>query len=153
MTLPELVAFDLDGTFWKRKASGQLALRPYIEKIMKYLHINGVDMAVCSNHDDEQEAKDFFKQTTIDIKSRKRTLMSLIKPGCFVIQSGNKNAHFQTVKKKSGVSYSDMLFFDDDPDNGNVEEDKGVNFIEVGQPGLDWETFKRGLKVYNQEQQ
>jgi len=38
------------------------------------------------------------------------------------IYPGSKTTHFQRLHKKSGVAYEEMLFFDDESRNRNVEE-------------------------------
>ncbi|KAJ6487152.1 acid phosphatase-domain-containing protein [Mycena vitilis] len=146
-SLPELVAFDLDGTLWKRK-HGELVLRPEVARIMRYLYRNKVKLAICSKHDSKQEAVDFFKDNTVRIYGEDKTLWSLIAHGCFVIQSTEKTAHFVRVQEKTGIDFSDMVFFDDDIAN-NVVKRKGVNFCHVGSRGLDWRTFDAGLAKFN----
>ena len=38
------------------------------------------------------------------------------------IYPGSKTTHFKKLEKKSGVPYEEMLFFDDESRNKNVEE-------------------------------
>jgi magnesium-dependent phosphatase 1 len=38
------------------------------------------------------------------------------------IYPGSKIAHFRQLQKKTGLSYDEMLFFDDESRNKNVEE-------------------------------
>ncbi|KAJ6534388.1 acid phosphatase-domain-containing protein [Mycena capillaripes] len=146
-SLPELVAFDLDGTLWKLK-HGDLVLRRDMAKIMRYLYRNKVKLAICSKHDSKQEAIDFFKDNTVRIHGVDKTLRSLIAHGCFIIQSTDKRDHFVRVHEATGIAYSDMVFFDDDIANKVVER-KGVNFYQVGSAGLDWRTFDAGLAKYD----
>ena len=35
---------------------------------------------------------------------------------------GSKTNHFKSIQKKSGVAYEEMLFFDDESRNRNVED-------------------------------
>ncbi|KAJ6546678.1 acid phosphatase-domain-containing protein [Mycena vulgaris] len=149
MNLPDLVAFDLDGTFWKRSSNNSLVLRPDIARIMTYLYNHKVKMAVCSRHGSQQEAQDFFTQHSITIKGVKRTLMSLIAPGCFVIKNRDKKYHFRVVNKQTGITFGDMLLFDDLQVNSDVHTGLGVNFSKVGSQGLDWKSFKNGLKSFD----
>jgi magnesium-dependent phosphatase 1 len=44
------------------------------------------------------------------------------------IYPGSKTTHFQRIKKSSGIEYEDMLFFDDEGRNRNVETELGVLF-------------------------
>ena len=47
------------------------------------------------------------------------------------IYPGSKIAHVEGIKKKLGVEFGDMLFFDDEDRNRNVERERGVCFYLV----------------------
>lgn len=40
----------------------------------------------------------------------------------FLVRSGSKTTHFARLQKQTGLSYDEMLFFDDEARNKNVEE-------------------------------
>ncbi|KAJ7735017.1 acid phosphatase-domain-containing protein [Mycena metata] len=140
---PLLVAFDLDGTLWERR-HGKLQLYPGIQKVLRNSVSEGMTIAICSNHNDPDAAKKFFKETRIEIQGRRRTLMSLVEPGCFIVRPGDKRKHFKEIKRQTLMDYKDMIFFDDDSKHRNVKR-KGVTFVKVGDEGLDSSTFQRGL--------
>ncbi|KAH6897927.1 acid phosphatase-domain-containing protein [Coprinopsis sp. MPI-PUGE-AT-0042] len=147
--LPKLVAFDLDGTLWRRNSAGDLQLRSDVPRIMKYLYQKNIKMAICSMHDKPKEARDFFNDNNNSISvgnGRSKTLKSLIASGCFVVDPNkSKKKQLHDVKKQTGIDYSDMLFFDDKKSN----QVSSVPFAHVGKSGLDWSTFQRGLNDFD----
>jgi len=62
------------------------------------------------------------------------------------IYPGTKKAHFKQVHKKTGIPYSEMLFFDDEMRNREVES-LGVTF-QLVQRGVDNACFERGLESW-----
>lgn len=42
------------------------------------------------------------------------------------IYPGSKTTHFRSLRKKTGIEFGDMLFFDDESRNRNVERELGV---------------------------
>jgi len=59
------------------------------------------------------------------------------------IYPGSKISHFKALHKKTGLPYSEMLFFDDEHRNKEVES-LGVTFC-LAPNGLDERTFQKGL--------
>ncbi|KIK17223.1 hypothetical protein PISMIDRAFT_685480 [Pisolithus microcarpus 441] len=60
----------------------------------------------------------------------------------------DKTVHFEALHKKTGLPYSEMLFFDDERRNRNVEK-LGVMFILVPEGrGVDNELFEKGLNEW-----
>ncbi|KAI6104567.1 magnesium-dependent phosphatase-1 [Pisolithus croceorrhizus] len=60
----------------------------------------------------------------------------------------DKTVHFKALHKKTGLPYSEMLFFDDERRNRNVEK-LGVTFILVPEGrGVDNGLFEKGLKEW-----
>lgn len=60
----------------------------------------------------------------------------------------DKTVHFKELHKKTGLPYSEMLFFDDERRNRNVEK-LGVTFILVPEGrGVDNKLFKDGLREW-----
>ncbi|KIK63493.1 hypothetical protein GYMLUDRAFT_163219 [Collybiopsis luxurians FD-317 M1] len=66
-----------------------------------------------------------------------------IYPGNLTTFAGSKLTHFKKLRQKTGIPYSEMLFFDDEHRNKEVEE-LGVTFCLV-RNGLDDRTFEKGL--------
>jgi magnesium-dependent phosphatase 1 len=63
------------------------------------------------------------------------------------IYPGSKTTHFQSLQKKTGIDYRDMLFFDDEARNRNVERELGVLMILVPD-GTNNEDFDRGVREW-----
>lgn len=61
------------------------------------------------------------------------------------IYPGNKIAHMDGIVKKLGCKYEDMLFFDDEDRNRNVEREKGVCF-QLVRDGVTREEIDRGVE-------
>jgi len=60
---------------------------------------------------------------------------------------GSKIAHFKQLHKLTRIPYSEMLFFDDERRNREVETELGVTFVLV-KDGMNWQTFKEGLQEW-----
>jgi len=63
------------------------------------------------------------------------------------IYPGSKIAHFKQLHKVTGIPYSEMLFFDDETRNEEVEKQLGVTFVWVVD-GLNWDCFQEGLREW-----
>lgn len=61
------------------------------------------------------------------------------------IYPGNKVAHMEGITKKLGCKYDEMLFFDDEERNRNVEREKGVCF-QLVRDGVTREEIDRGVE-------
>lgn len=63
--------------------------------------------------------------------------------------TGSKIAHFKKISKLTGVEYQDMVFFDDEYRNIDVQHSLGVTFVLVDEDvGLDWKTFWNGIEQW-----
>jgi magnesium-dependent phosphatase 1 len=63
------------------------------------------------------------------------------------IYPGSKTGHFARIMKATGVPYKDMLFFDDEGRNRNVETDLGVLFYFI-RDGLTTEEIDKGINEW-----
>ncbi|KAF8151504.1 magnesium-dependent phosphatase-1 [Crassisporium funariophilum] len=64
------------------------------------------------------------------------------------IYPGSKIKHFKALHERTGIPYSEMLFFDDEHRNSEVEK-LGVTFYHVPR-GLTRQMFEQGLKEWRQ---
>jgi magnesium-dependent phosphatase 1 len=62
------------------------------------------------------------------------------------IYPGSKLRHMETIAKKTGIPYSEMLFFDDESRNKEVEE-LGVT-MRLVRDGMCWAELEKGLKEW-----
>ncbi|KAJ6554691.1 acid phosphatase-domain-containing protein [Mycena capillaripes] len=152
MTEPELVAFDLEQTFWIRGPDNKLKLRPGVEKIIQTLWGKKIKMAIASKHNSVSEATDFFNNTRIQIDGKPKFLRDIIPKGRFLVDPTvkTKRTQMQKLAKTTGIPLTDMLFFDDLKENGDVRKD-GVRFFQVGRAGLDGKAFKAGMDYFAKE--
>ena len=60
---------------------------------------------------------------------------------------GSKIRHFRELKATAGLEYSDMLFFDDEARNSEVES-LGVTFILIESDGVTKSVFENGLQEW-----
>lgn len=66
------------------------------------------------------------------------------------IYPGSKITHFKALKERTGIPYSEMLFFDDELRNREVEQ-LGVTFYHVPN-GLTNKIFEMGLEEWRNRQ-
>ena len=62
-----------------------------------------------------------------------------------------KDKHFHALKQVSGIPFSDMLFFDDMPDNISAAEVQGTTGVLLGRRGFTLEAFTGGLERWRQK--
>lgn len=61
---------------------------------------------------------------------------------------GSKLGHFREIKELTGIEYDEMLFFDDELRNREVEK-LGVTFIKVEEEtGVSWDVFRKGVEKW-----
>jgi magnesium-dependent phosphatase 1 len=66
------------------------------------------------------------------------------------LMSGSKIRHFRELKRKTGITYTDMLFFDDEARNSEVES-LGVTFMLIGIDGVTKSIFEDGLEKWRRK--
>ncbi|KAJ1454261.1 acid phosphatase-domain-containing protein [Pelagophyceae sp. CCMP2097] len=132
--VPKLVVFDLDATLWTpelftlRRIAGYAAASlpgPRAGSDVKlidgvadvFLELStdpkwqGTRIGVASRTNKAPWAFNLLQQFTVVADGKERTLDSMIP--FKQIFPGDKDKHFQRLQKDSGVSFEDMLFFDD----------------------------------------
>jgi magnesium-dependent phosphatase 1 len=60
---------------------------------------------------------------------------------------GSKIKHFKDLEERSGIEHKDMLFFDDEARNAEVET-LGVTFVLIGSDGVTQSVFDEGVKEW-----
>lgn len=66
---------------------------------------------------------------------------------------GTKIKHFNEIHKLTGVDYKDMIFFDDESRNRDVERQLGVTFVYIDEDvGMNWDVYENGLKLWRERQ-
>ncbi|KAI0804798.1 magnesium-dependent phosphatase-1 [Irpex lacteus] len=164
--LPKLVAFDLDYTLWdlwidthvtpplKRvgvnsvwdKHGEQIEFYRDVPEILHRLREAGVIIAACSRTSAPKLARQALSLLLVppqvgDKESPPKPAIEFFDQ--LEIYPGSKLTHFKKLHEKTGLPYSEMLFFDDERRNKEVES-LGVTFCLV-QHGTDDRTFEHGL--------
>lgn len=68
------------------------------------------------------------------------------------IYPGSKLTHFQRLHKSTNIPYSEMIFFDDEYRNSEVERQLGPEFVLV-EDGLNLEAVRQGVQSWRRRQQ
>ncbi|KAL4400992.1 acid phosphatase [Malassezia pachydermatis] len=174
--LPKLVVFDLDYTLWplwvdthidpplKRRGttlnemvdrSGQrLSFYADVPSILFDLRRAGVPIAAASRTSAPRIARQALQGLWIVDSAVGEAAQPVPAHDLFVHQEiypGSKVSHFRRIADATGVEFADMLFFDDEHRNAEVQSKLGVHFVEVGTQGLDRATFQRGLEAWQKK--
>ncbi|KAI0261114.1 magnesium-dependent phosphatase-1 [Gloeopeniophorella convolvens] len=165
--LPKLVAFDLDYTlwpFWIESFRGPLRPNPdnpyelrdsYDDEIMFFhatpgilhrLRAAGVVIAACSRTHATELAREALSLLLVqpragDTHAEPQSAIEFFDH--LEIYPGSKISHFQELHRKTGMPYSEMLFFDDEKRNREVES-LGVTF-QLNEDGINDIIFEQGL--------
>ncbi|KAF8879572.1 magnesium-dependent phosphatase-1 [Infundibulicybe gibba] len=166
---PALVAFDLDYTLWnlwidthvtgplrRKKETVNEVLDKYDESICFYkdvpdvlhrLRAAGITIAACSRTSAPKLARDALRLLLVKPKTGSDASIPAIEFfDEMEIYPGSKLTHFKKLHEKTGIPYSEMLFFDDESRNREVEK-LGVTFI-LTPRGLNNEAFEKGLNEW-----
>ncbi|KAL0454349.1 UNVERIFIED_CONTAM: Magnesium-dependent phosphatase 1 [Sesamum latifolium] len=143
--LPRLVVFDLDYTLWPfycecLSKHDMPSLYPHAKGILYALKDKGIDIAIASRSPTSDIANTFFE---------KLGLKSLFVAQEIFSSWTHKTDHFQKIKQRTGVPYTEMLFFDDEDRNINAVSKMGVTSILVDD-GVNLEAFRQGLSKFSQ---
>ncbi|KAJ3834278.1 magnesium-dependent phosphatase-1 [Lentinula raphanica] len=168
--LPKLVVFDLDYTLWDLwidthvtgplhrdknnvnevldKYNRPISFYEHVPQILHRLRTADVTIAAASRTSAPTLARSALNLLLVppmnDMKGSKEGPAKAIDFfDQLEIYPGSKLTHFKRLHKKTGIPYSEMLFFDDEHRNKEVEE-LGVTFHLV-RDGLDDRTFERGI--------
>ncbi|KIM55700.1 hypothetical protein SCLCIDRAFT_1220986 [Scleroderma citrinum Foug A] len=176
MRLPRLIAFDLDYTLWAFGAYGLspplvqdhttgivcdsptacdgtespptiVKFHREVPMILKNLRSLGVTVATCSRTSTPKMALEALKLIRIidGSSTDTRSKLSLCE---LELYRTDKTVHFKEVHIKTGLPYSEMLFFDDETRNQDVET-LGVTFILVPEGrGMDIELLEQGIQEW-----
>ncbi|KAF8602019.1 magnesium-dependent phosphatase-1 [Ceratobasidium sp. AG-I] len=167
--MPKLVAFDLDYTLWdfwvdthvsppfKRDGSSinQVADRyktpisfyKDVPWILQHLVDTECHIAACSRTSATEEARQLLGLLLLppppSSTGPKRAIEFF---DTLEIYPGSKIKHFKTLHKKTGIPYSEMLFFDDEMRNKEVES-LGMTMQHV-RDGMTRKVFQQGLELW-----
>lgn len=153
-----LVVFDLDFTLWDCGGTYcDCTFPPYARKgrdicdsdgsiirlfndvpdILAKLKNDNVRMAVASRTTAPHQARELMQLLDID------RYFEILE-----IYPDSKTTHFHRIAEKSGVSFQNMLFFDDEYRNIDEVGELGVNVVHVNH-GLTRKLFESGIELLN----
>ncbi|XP_069112624.1 magnesium-dependent phosphatase 1-like [Argopecten irradians] len=156
MAKPKLIIFDLDYTLWpfwvdthvdppfKKRSDGKVEDRnrkhvtfyPEVPAMLQRLHQEGYKLGVASRTMTTKEAEDLITLFDWDKYFHYREIY----PGC-------KINHFKRFQFDSGISFKDMLFFDDEYRNIKDVGSLGVICIHA-ENGMNEAALKEGLDEF-----
>jgi magnesium-dependent phosphatase 1 len=139
--LPKLIVFDLDYTLWpfwvnthvspplkpspnhdstKDRFGETFAFYNEVASILPALRERGIKIGVASRTMAPDLAKEMLRLLQIsDGEGKKKKAIEYF--DYLEIYPGSKIAHFVKLQKQTSLRYEDMLFFDDESRNRNVE--------------------------------
>ncbi|KAH9841084.1 magnesium-dependent phosphatase-1 [Rhodofomes roseus] len=169
--LPKLIAFDLDYTLWdlwidthvtsplrrdgdtvnsvRDRYNHEIAFYRDVPEILHRLRAAGVIIAACSRTGAPPLARQALSLLLVPPKAGDKHASPTPAIKFFdqqEIYPGSKVAHFKKLHQKTGLPYSEMLFFDDESRNREVES-LGVTFCLVPS-GLSERAFQHGLDLW-----
>ncbi|KAF8907752.1 magnesium-dependent phosphatase-1 [Mucidula mucida] len=168
--MPKLVAFDLDYTLWDLwidthvsgplhrhkntlnevldKHDSPISFYPDVPQILHRLHTAEVVVAAASRTSAPKLARQCLSLLLIPPKetedARPKKAADYFHQA--EIYPGSKLTHFKQLHEKTGIPYSEMLFFDDEHRNREVEA-LGVTFCLVPN-GVNHNVFEQGLAMW-----
>ncbi|KAJ7752422.1 magnesium-dependent phosphatase-1 [Mycena maculata] len=162
---PKLIAFDLDYTLWDLwidthvtgplRRSGDEVVDAHnvlvefysdVPDILRRLRDQDVTLAACSRTHAPDLARQALQLLLIPGKEAEPPQPAIELFDDLQIYPGSKLTHFRALHAKTGIPYEQMLFFDDEPRNREVER-LGVAF-HLTPAGVDNAVFYAGVRTW-----
>ncbi|RAL03826.1 Mg-dependent acid phosphatase [Aspergillus ibericus CBS 121593] len=174
LPLPKLIAFDLDYTLWPfwvdthvsapikprdnnsrctDRWNESFAFYPAVSSIIYACKSKNIPLALASRTHTPDLARDMLKALHIiptfsdNPAAKTKSVRALDYFDYVQIFPANKTQHFSRIQQASSVAYEEMLFFDDEARNRNVETELGVTFCLV-KDGMTREEVDRGVRAW-----
>ncbi|KAK0667830.1 putative magnesium-dependent phosphatase 1 [Cercophora samala] len=177
LPLPTLIVLDLDYTLWpfysdihispplrplspsvlSDRNGEHFSLYPDCPAILRLLsspHCS-IKLAVASKSPVGDLCREVLKSLRLpetELRGQPKKVIDVFTTGGgggLEIYESSKLRHFEVIARRTGVRYEDMLFFDDERPNLEVES-VGVTMKLVGRQGLCWEELERGIQLWRE---
>lgn len=127
------------------------AFYPAVSAIIHALRTRSIPIGIASRTHAPDLARDMLKALHIiptfsdsPAAANSRSIRALDYFDYLQIFPASKTQHFSRIQQASGIQYEDMLFFDDEARNSNVQTELGVTFCLV-RDGMTKEEVDRGV--------
>ncbi|CZT45531.1 related to magnesium dependent phosphatase [Rhynchosporium secalis] len=164
--LPKLIVFDLDYTLWpfwvdthvtpplkaasthdsvKDRTGESFSFYDEVPSILSSLLENGIKVGAASRTSSPDLGREMLRLLHIsDAEGKKRKASEFFDH--MEIYPGSKITHFNKLQRATGLRFEDMLFFDDESRNKNVES-LGVTMYLV-RDGVNRAEVENGIKLW-----
>ncbi|KAK4652335.1 hypothetical protein QC762_610230 [Podospora pseudocomata] len=177
LPLPALIVLDLDYTLWPFYSDIHISppirsLSPFVLSDRNGEHFSlfpdapailrllsspqcNIRLAVASKSPVGDLCREVLKSLRLpetEIRGQPKKVIDVFTTGGgggLEIYESSKLRHFEVIAKRTGVRYEDMLFFDDERPNFEVES-VGVTMKLVGRQGLCWEELEKGIQLWRE---
>lgn len=161
--LPKIIIFDLDYTLWpfwvdthvtpplKPSAAHTSATDRYSESFAFYTDVPyilstlpslGITLCIASRTSAPSQARDLLKMLHLPNGNKAQEAFS----GSMEIYPGSKIKHMESIHKKTGIPYEEMLFFDDE--QRNIETEKLGVTMKLVRDGVTWDEIEKGVQMW-----
>ena len=177
-TNPKLAVFDLDFTIWPFDCDKDV-LAPFsvdffggvydrygrtsnsycdVPSIIAALVDAGIPIAYASRNPSAHHIESLLRLIAICPKTKPhiKTLWDALPSRAFFHAYSSagygrgKARHFAAIHAATGISYKDMVFFDDLPENIVHAQAQGITSVLVNRRGLTWEAMTQGIHSWRQ---
>jgi magnesium-dependent phosphatase-1 len=126
---------------------------PEVRAVFQYIVQHKMSFAIASRNPSANSIAQLLASIMIPVDGSYKSIWSMLPAGCFHAYSSGgakaKTAHFKRISQATGRPLSEMLFFDDLPENIHEATKQGITSVLVGQrTGLTMAAFMCGLKGY-----
>jgi magnesium-dependent phosphatase 1 len=172
--LPKVIVFDVDYTLWpywvdthvrapfSKAASGEITdangkqcvLFPDVEQIMLEIHRHpDIQIGLASRTGEPSWLQSLASLHVFATPEEEPELSLWTVAQYREVYTGSKLTHFANISQKSGIDCSEMLFFDDEPENNREVTQLGVHFVAVpsfSSTGTTLDLMIQGLEEFEQ---
>ena len=131
---------------------------PEVRAVFEYIVQHKMSFAIASRNPSANSIAQLLSCIMIPVDGGHKSVWSMLPAGCFHAYSSGgakgKTAHFKRISQATGRPVSEMLFFDDMPENIQEATKQGTTCVLVGQKtGLTMAAFMCGLEGFAVAQQ